>query len=94
MSRTGAGDGLSRLWPANVGREILVGVLVAVAVSGLLVGLLYALLALRGVFADPSVPRTIGLVVFSLVHGGAISASVPAGPSLLGVGGAWSLVFR
>ena len=91
MSRTGAGDGLSRLWPANAGREILVGVLVAVAVAGLLVGLVYTLLALRGVFADPSVPRTIGLVIFSLIHGGAISASVPAGSSLLGVGGGLEL---
>jgi hypothetical protein len=90
-SRAGTGDGLSRLWPANAGREILVGALVAVAVAGLLVGLVYALLALRGAFADPSVPRTIGLVIFSLVHGGAISASVPAGPSLLGVGGGLEL---
>ena len=90
-SPTGAGDVLSRLWPANAGREILVGALVAVAVAGLLVGLVYALLALRGVFADPSVPRTIGLVIFSLIHGGAISASVPAGPSLLGVGGGLEL---
>jgi len=65
--------------------------LVAVVVAGLLVGLVYTLLALRGVFADPSVPRTLGLVVFSLVHGGTISASVPAGPSLLGVGGSLEL---
>jgi hypothetical protein len=91
MSRKSASDALSRLWPANAGREILAGVLVAVVVAGLLVGLVYALLALRGVFADSSVPRTLGLVVFSLVHGGAISASVPAGPSLLGVGGSLEL---
>jgi hypothetical protein len=91
MSRKSASDALSRLWPANAGREILAGVLVAVVVAGLLVGLVYTLLALRGVFADPSVPRTLGLVVFSLVHGGTISASVPAGPSLLGVGGSLEL---
>ena len=92
MSRASASDVLSRLWPANAGREILAGILVVVvAVAGLLVGLVYVLLALRGVLADPSVPRTIGLVVFSLVHGGAISASVPAGPSLLGVGGSLEL---
>ena len=91
MSRASASDVLSRLRPANAGREILAGVLVAVAVAGLLVGLLYVLLALRGALADPSVPRTLGLVVFSLVHGGAISASVPAGPSLLGVGGSLEL---
>ena len=62
----------SRFWPADAGREILTGVLVAVSVAGLLVGLVYALLALRGAFEDPSVPRTLGLVVFSLVHGGRV----------------------
>src|SRR5215212_10234875 len=76
----------SRFWPASAGREIVAGVLVAVSVVVLLVGLIYALLALRGAFEDPSVPRTLGLVVFSLVHGGAFSVSVPAGPSLLGIG--------
>src|SRR5215207_3940365 len=91
MSRTSARDLLSLLWPTNAGREILAGVLVAVAVAGFLVGLVYVLLAFREVFADPSVPRTLGLVVFSLVHGGAISASVPAGPSLLDVGGSLEL---
>lgn len=86
MSRTSASGRLSRLWTANAAREILGGVLLAAIVAGLLVGLVYALLALRGAFADPSVPRTLGLVVFSLVHGGAISASVPAGPVSPGVG--------
>lgn len=60
MSRKSASDPLSRLWPANAGREILAGVLVAVVVAGLLVGLVYTLLALRGVFADPSVPEHSG----------------------------------
>ena len=79
---------LSRLWPANAGREILAGVLVAITVAGLLVSLLYALLVLRGAFEDPSVPRTLGLVVFSLMmHGGAVSADVPPVPALLGIGG-------
>jgi hypothetical protein len=91
MARTSVRDVFSRLRPANAGREILAGILVTVVVAGLLVGLVYALLALRGVFADPSVPRTLGLVVFSLIHGGAISASVPAGLSLLGVGGSLEL---
>src|SRR5215213_10085269 len=81
----------SRFWPASAGREIMAGVLVAVSVAVLLVGLIYALLALRGAFEDPSVPRTLGLVVFSLIHGGAFSVSVPAGPSLLGIGGSFWL---
>src|SRR5215204_6455933 len=55
-SRTSASGLFSRLWPANPGREILSGVLVAVAVAGLLVGLVYVLLALRGAFADPLGP--------------------------------------
>ena len=62
----------SRFWPASAGREIVAGVLVAVSMVVLLVGLIYALLALRGAFEDPSVPRTLGLVVFSLVHGGRV----------------------
>ena len=90
-SRIPVSDRLSRLWPANAGREILTGVLVAVAVAVLTLGLVYALLALRGAFTDPSVPRTLGLVVFSLIHGGALWASVPAGPSLLGIGGSLEL---
>jgi hypothetical protein len=85
--RFGSRHVFSHLWPSTVGREILAGVLAAVGVAGLLLGLVYALLALRGAFEDPSVPRTMGLVVFSLVHGGAFSVSVPPGPSLLGIGG-------
>src|SRR5215218_1267628 len=84
----------SRFWPASAGREIVAGVLVAVSVAVLLVGLIYGLLMLRGAFADPSVPRTLGLVVFSLVHGGAFSVSVPPSPSLLGIGGLSYSVFR
>src|SRR5829696_2317680 len=89
-ARTGHAS-FSRFWPPSAGREIVAGVLVAVGVVVLLVGLIYALLALRGAFEDPSVPRTLGLVVFSLVHGGAFSVSVPAGPSLLGIGGSFWL---
>src|SRR5215217_5007461 len=85
------GHGSRFLWPPDAGREILSGVLVAVGVAGLLVGLVYALLALRGAFEDPSVPRSLGLVVFSLVHGGAFSVSVPSAPSLLGIGGSFWL---
>src|SRR5215211_2424172 len=81
----------SRFWPPSPGREILAGVLAAVVVVVLLVGLIYGLLALRGAFEDPSVPRTLGLVVFSLVHGGAFSVSVPPSPSLLGIGGSFLL---
>src|SRR5919107_1008591 len=76
---------------SDSGREIAAGVLVAAGVAVLLVGLVYGLLALRGTFADPSVPRTLGLVVFSLIHGGAFSVSVPPSPSLLGIGGAFLL---
>src|SRR5215217_2610792 len=85
------GHGSRFLWSPDAGREILSGVLVAVGVAGLLVGLVYALLALRGAFEDPSMPRTLGLVVFSLVHGGAFSVSVPSAPSLLGIGGSFWL---
>ena len=89
--RTHNSNVFSRLWPSNPGREILAGVLVAVTVAGLLVGLVYALLALRGIFGDPSIPRTLGLVIFSLIHGGAASVSVPAVPALFGIGGSLQL---
>ena len=85
--RTHSSDALSRLWPSNPGREILAGVLVALTIAGLLVGLVYALLALHGTLGDPSVPGTLGLVIFSLIHGGAASVSVPAVPALFGIGG-------
>ena len=57
----------------------------------LLVGLAYGLLVLRAAFEDPTVPRTLGLVLFSLVHGGAFSVSITAAPSLLGIGGSFWL---
>jgi hypothetical protein len=69
------------------GRDTLLGLLLAVACAGLLVAALYALLAIRGTFSDPSVPRTIGLALFALMHGGAASVDVPPIPSLLGLGG-------
>jgi hypothetical protein len=82
----------SRLWPPSAGREIVAGVLVAMAVAGLLVGLIYGFLALRGTLGDPSVPRTLGLIVFSLIHGAAVSAEVDSGaPSPLGIGGSLRL---
>jgi hypothetical protein len=79
------------LWPSDASRVILTGILAAVSVAGVLVGLVYALLAIRGAFDDPSVPRTLGLVIFSLIHGGALSVSVPPVPSLLGIGGTFWL---
>ena len=89
--RTHSSDSFSRLWPSNPGREILAGVLVALTIAGLLVGLVYALLALHGTLGDPSVPGTLGLVIFSLIHGGAASVSVPAVPALFGIGGSLQL---
>src|SRR5215218_8611665 len=92
LSRAGTRHvSFSRFWLASAGREIAAGVLVAVSVAVLLVGLIYGLLMLRGAFADPSVPRTLGLVVFALVHGGAFSVSVPPSPSLLGYRGSFLL---
>ncbi|MDP9474503.1 MAG: hypothetical protein M3R38_02185 [Actinomycetota bacterium] len=75
----------------GLGRDALLGVLLAVACAGLLVGALYALLALRGVFSDPSTPRTLGLALFALLHGGATSVEVPPNPALLGLGGSLRL---
>ena len=65
----------------------MLGVLLAVASAGLLVGALYALLALRGVFSDPSTPDTLGLALFTLLHGGAATVEVPPIPALLGLSG-------
>jgi hypothetical protein len=53
------------------GRDTLLGVALAVACAALSVVVLYALLALRGTFSDPSTPGTIGLALFALTHGGA-----------------------
>jgi hypothetical protein len=78
--------------PANpVLRDILLGVLLALFVAILLVVITYVLLALRGSFGNPSVPWTLGLVVFALLHGGGASLTVPPVPSLLGLGGSAEL---
>ncbi len=68
-------------------QEILAGVSVAAIAAVLLVGSVYALLALGGAFGGTFVPQTLGLAVFSLIHGGAASVSVPPVPSLLGIAG-------
>ena len=49
--------------------------------------MLYVLLAVRGSLPEPGVPATIGLTLFALIHGGAVSVEVPPNPSLLGLGG-------
>jgi len=73
------------------GRDVLLGLGLAVACAGFLVAALYALLAVRGAFSDPSTPSTIGLALFALIHGGAASVDVPPTPSLLGLGGSLRL---
>nr|MDP9478919.1 hypothetical protein [Actinomycetota bacterium] len=52
---------------------------------------LYALLALRGAFSEPSTPGTLGLALFALLHGGGAMVEVPPIPALLGIGGALRL---
>jgi hypothetical protein len=78
------------LLPA-LGRDSLLGALLAVACAVLSVIVLYALLAVRGTFSDPSVPGTIGLALFALMHGGSATIDVPPIPSLFGIGGSLRL---
>lgn len=90
--RSHASTTFSRTLLANpVLRDILLGVLVALSVATLLVIVTYAMLALHGSFGNPSVPWTLGLVVFALLHGGGASLTVPPIPSLLGLGGSAEL---
>jgi hypothetical protein len=86
-----SGYTLPRLQFPEPGRDALLGVLLALACAGLLVIALYALLAIRGTFSDPSVPGTIGLALFALMHGGGVSVDVPPIPELLGLGGSLRL---
>jgi len=65
----------------------LLGLLLALACAGLLVGAIYAVLVVRGVFPDPAVPGTVGLALFALLHGGGASVDVPPIPALFGIGG-------
>ncbi len=85
------GYALPGLRSQGLGRDALLGVLLAVACAGLLVGALYAVLALRGVFSDPSTPGNLGLTLFALLHGGAATVKVPPIPALLGIGGSLRL---
>ena len=71
----------------GAGRDALLGLLLALACAGLSVAAIYAALAARGVFSDPSIPGTIGLALFALLHGGGASVDVPPIPALLGIGG-------
>lgn len=67
------------------------GVSLAIACAGVLLAGIHALLLLRGVFDDPLVPKTIGLAVFALIHGGAVLVDVPKIPELFGLGGSVKL---
>ena len=77
----------ARLRPSDVGRDAVLGVLLAAACAGLMVAAIYAVFALRGTFSNPSVPGTAGLSLFALMHGGGASVDVPPIPSLFGLGG-------
>jgi hypothetical protein len=76
---------------ASLRQDVLAGVLLSLAAVLLLVALIYLFLVLRGTFAKPSVPRTLGLLVFALLHGGSASVKVPPVPALLGIGGSAEL---
>ena len=91
MHKSAGGYALPGLRSQDLGRGALLGVLLAVACAGLLVSVLYALLALRGMFSDPSTPGTLGLALFALLHGGVASVEVPPMPALLGLGGSLRL---
>ena len=71
----------------GAGRDALLGLLLALICAGLLVAAIYAALAARGAFSDPSVPGAVGLALFALLHGGGASVDVPPMPALLGIGG-------
>lgn len=73
------------------GRDLLLGVLLALGCAVLMVAVIYALLAVRAVFYESSVPAAAGLVVFALLHGGAASVEVPPIPELFGLGGSLRL---
>lgn len=75
----------------DLGRNALLGLLLALACAGLLVAALYALLALRGAFSDSSTPSTLGLALFALLHGSSATVEVPPIPALLGLGGSLQL---
>jgi hypothetical protein len=73
------------------GHDSLLGALLAIGCAVLLVVALYALLAIRGTFSDPSTPGTLGLALFALMHGGAATFDVPPIRSLFGIGGSLRL---
>ena len=73
------------------GRDALLGLALALACAAVLLAALYALLAIRGAFSGPSVPGTVVLALFVLLHGGAASFDVPPIPSLFGLGGSLRL---
>lgn len=67
------------------------GLSLSVVCAVVLVAGIYVLLFSRGAFDDPLVPKTIGLAIFALMHGGAASVDVPRIPDLFGLGGSAKL---
>lgn len=90
ISRPTQGREGGRALPAlrfpGVGRDIMLGGLLALACAALLVAALYAVLAARGAFSDTAVPGALGLALFALMHGGGASLDVPPIPALFEIG--------
>jgi hypothetical protein len=76
---------------SNPAHDAILGLLLALACAALSVIVIYALLVIRGAFSDPSVPGTIGLALFALMHGGTAFVEVPPVPDLFGLGGSLRL---
>jgi hypothetical protein len=89
--RTGGYPLPSFLRFAEPGRDTFLGASLALGCAVFVVALIYALLAVRGAFSEPSAPATSGLALFALLHGGAASVEVPPVPELFGIGGSLRL---
>ncbi len=92
MQRLGTIHGLTdRMQYMGAGRGALLGLSLGAAVAVAIVVLIYAFLLLHDVFGEQEIPYSLGLVIYALIHGGAVSLDVPPIPALLGVGGSLRL---
>lgn len=88
----GAVGGLrDRALPVGSGRDIFLGVSLATGVAVATVVLIYLLLFFYKLFGELEIPYSLGLVLYALMHGGAVSLEVPPTQALLGIGGSLRL---
>lgn len=76
-----------RVLPAGSGKDALLGLFLAAGVAAATVILIYLLLFSYELFGGQHIPYSLGVVLYALMHGGAVFLEMPPTQALFGIGG-------